>query len=105
MAIVRRTDRRAHRPRRTPLRFAARRGVMKTVTVGPCTIYCGDCREALSLIEPGSVNTCVTSPPYFGLRSYMPDAVQLRPDLTPEERDYVREELAKHGIAPATDVV
>lgn len=30
----------------------------------------GDCREALKQIEDGSVHTCVTSPPYFGLRDY-----------------------------------
>jgi DNA modification methylase len=30
----------------------------------------GDCRDLLKKIEPGSVQTCVTSPPYFGLRDY-----------------------------------
>ena len=30
----------------------------------------GDCREALKQIDSDSVHTCVTSPPYFGLRSY-----------------------------------
>ena len=30
----------------------------------------GDCREALKQIDAGSVHTCVTSPPYFGLRDY-----------------------------------
>ena len=30
----------------------------------------GDCREALKQIDADSVHTCVTSPPYFGLRSY-----------------------------------
>lgn len=32
----------------------------------------GDCRDVLPTLEPGSVNCCVTSPPYFGLRSYLP---------------------------------
>ncbi len=30
----------------------------------------GDCRNTLKTLETGSVNTCVTSPPYFGLRDY-----------------------------------
>lgn len=33
-------------------------------------IFHGDCREVLARLEPGSVNCCVTSPPYFGLRDY-----------------------------------
>jgi len=30
----------------------------------------GDCREVLKTLPDGSVDCCVTSPPYFGLRSY-----------------------------------
>jgi len=30
----------------------------------------GDCRETLKTLPEGSVNCCVTSPPYFGLRDY-----------------------------------
>jgi len=30
----------------------------------------GDCREMLRTLEAGSVRTCITSPPYFGLRDY-----------------------------------
>lgn len=32
----------------------------------------GDCRDRLRELEPESVHTCVTSPPYFRLRSYLP---------------------------------
>ena len=32
----------------------------------------GDCRETLKTIADGSVHCCVTSPPYWGLRSYLP---------------------------------
>lgn len=48
-------------------------------------IYSGDCRESLRLfVEPGSVQTCVTSPPYFGLRDYgHPGQIGL--EQTPEE--------------------
>ncbi len=34
------------------------------------TIYCGDCRDVLRQLPAGSVHTCVTSPPYWGLRDY-----------------------------------
>jgi DNA modification methylase len=36
-------------------------------------IHQGDCRETLKRLaaEGVRVNTCVTSPPYFGLRSYL----------------------------------
>jgi DNA modification methylase len=32
--------------------------------------FTGDCRELLATLAPESVQTCVTSPPYFGLRDY-----------------------------------
>ncbi len=49
------------------------------------TIYRGDCRNILSLIVADqSIQTCVTSPPYFGLRDYgMPG--QLGLEATVEE--------------------
>lgn len=34
------------------------------------TVHAGDCRHWLRSIAPGTVNACVTSPPYFGLRDY-----------------------------------
>lgn len=33
-------------------------------------IYCGDCIEVLKTFEDGSIDCCITSPPYFGLRDY-----------------------------------
>lgn len=33
-------------------------------------IFTGDCIEIMNTLEPGSVNCCVTSPPYWGLRDY-----------------------------------
>lgn len=35
-----------------------------------CTTLVGDCRELLPRIPPGSIHTCITSPPYWGLRDY-----------------------------------
>ena len=34
------------------------------------TILVGDCREKLASLGDGSINCCVTSPPYYGLRDY-----------------------------------
>jgi hypothetical protein len=33
-------------------------------------ILTGDCRDILPTLEAGSVQCCVTSPPYWGLRDY-----------------------------------
>ena len=62
----------------------------------------GDCRETMRRWAEQGVKAqmCVTSPPYFGLRSYMPDAVRLRDDLSEEERKAIEEELARLGVKP-----
>lgn len=44
----------------------------------------GDCREVLKTLPDASVNCCVTSPPYWGLRDYG-CAGQLGLEKTPEE--------------------
>ena len=47
-------------------------------------IHIGNCLDILPTLETGSVQTCVTSPPYFGLRDYgMPDQIGL--EATPDE--------------------
>lgn len=56
----------------------------------------GDNRETLKTLPDKSVHCCVTSPPYFGLRSYMPNAVKLKPDAP----DWVLKELEALGIYP-----
>jgi DNA modification methylase len=44
----------------------------------------GDCRDRLAELPAGSVQTCVTSPPYFGLRDYGHDG-QIGLEPTPDE--------------------
>jgi DNA modification methylase len=44
----------------------------------------GDCRDVLRSLDAGSVQTCVTSPPYFGLRDYGHDG-QIGLEPTPDE--------------------
>lgn len=48
------------------------------------TILCGDALEQLRTMEPESVHTCVTSPPYYNLRDYGA-AGQIGMEETPEE--------------------
>lgn len=43
----------------------------------------GDCLETLKTLEAGSVQTCVTSPPYYGLRNYGVEG-QIGLEETPE---------------------
>lgn len=46
-------------------------------------IHIGDCLEVLKTLEDESVQTCITSPPYWGLRDYGVDG-QLGLEETPE---------------------
>ena len=43
---------------------------MPRILTPKVTVLNGDCREVLKTLPDGSVNCCVTSPPYFGLRDY-----------------------------------
>ena len=47
-------------------------------------IICGDALEQLKRLEPESINTCVTSPPYYNLRDYGTPG-QIGTENTPEE--------------------
>lgn len=38
--------------------------------IGDCTLYLGDCIDVLKTLPDASVDCCVTSPPYWGLRDY-----------------------------------
>lgn len=47
-------------------------------------LFIGDALEALKQIPSETVDTCVTSPPYYGLRDYGADG-QIGLEKTPEE--------------------
>ena len=47
-------------------------------------VLTGDCRNVLSTLPAGEFHTCVTSPPYFGLRDYGHDG-QIGLESTPDE--------------------
>lgn len=63
------------------------------------TVHLGHVQDVLPTIAAGSVNCVVTSPPYYGLRSYLPNGVVLRDDLTDEDRAYVLGELKRLGLS------
>lgn len=52
--------------------------------IGNATLYLGDCIETMRRMSSGSVHTCVTSPPYFGLRDYGHEG-QIGLEPTPDE--------------------
>jgi DNA modification methylase len=45
-------------------------GALKMIEIGNATILQGDCLEMLKQLPDESVQCCVTSPPYWGLRDY-----------------------------------
>lgn len=65
----------------------------------------GDCRDTMrKWAEQGvKAQMCVTSPPYFGLRSYMPNGVRLKHGLPDAVLEAVIAELSSLGIHPTTD--
>ena len=52
----------------------------------------GDSLEVLKTLEPESINCCITSPPYWGLRDYGTGKAQIGLELTPQE--YVEKMVA-----------
>ena len=49
------------------------------------TILYGDCRETLKNLTNSSIQMCVTSPPYYGLRDYGGEKNQIGQEQTPED--------------------
>jgi len=50
----------------------------------PYSLHVGDCLEVIKKLDDCSIQTCITSPPYWGLRDYGVDG-QLGLEKTPEE--------------------
>ena len=62
------------------------------------SILVGDALARLADVPDGSVNCCVTSPPYFGLRQYDKNALRIDPALAPDVREWLVAELERRGI-------
>lgn len=58
----------------------------------------GDCREVLRSLPADSVHCCVTSPPYFGLRSYDETSLRIDPGLPDDKRAWLMAELERRGV-------
>ena len=57
---------------------------MRVEYIGDATLYLGDCLESLKTMPDKSIQMCVTSPPYYGLRDYGVDG-QIGLEKTPNE--------------------
>ena len=64
--------------------MSKRKSSSNGTSIGDTKILTGDCREILPLLEPDSVQCCVTSPPYWGLRDYE-HAAQIGAEKSPEQ--------------------
>ena len=61
-----------------------RQKVRRKVKERVSKVICGDAAEVLKTLPQGSVNMCVTSPPYYGLRDYG-EGGQIGLEQTPQE--------------------
>ncbi len=58
------------------------------IDISVSNFYTGDCRKLLRQLPPGSIQTCISSPPYWGLRDYDADG---QIGLEPTPKAYVAE--------------
>lgn len=68
--------------------------MQKLASMGDVRILVGDCLKVLPQLEAESIQCCVTSPPYWGLRDYEADA---QIGAEPSPRDYVENLVAVFG--------
>jgi DNA modification methylase len=69
----------------------------ETTATRGATLLCGDARAVLAGMPARSVHTCITSPPYYGLRAYNGGTAELGTEQTPQE--YVAALVAVfHGV-------
>lgn len=61
------------------------------------TIYNKSCLD-MSEIPDETINCCVTSPPYWGLRSYLPEEVKLKDNLSDDIKEKIKKDLTILGI-------
>lgn len=71
-----------------------------TAMTKPATWQLFQCDARKIPLPDGSVRTCVTSPPYWGLRSYLPDVVRINPTIAIEKQAEIVAELQALGVFP-----
>lgn len=62
------------------------------------TILQGDVLSTLRTLPPNHFGCVITSPPYWGLRSYDETALRIDPTLPGETRAWLLAELERRGI-------
>lgn len=68
----------------------------KILEIKESCIFLGDAKEILKLIPDKLVQCTICSPPYWGLRRYLPEGtMQIRKDIKDEQKEYVLEELRR----------
>ena len=72
--------------------------VVEVVVTGTATVLVGDCIDQMRALPDASVNCCVTSPPYFGLRSYDEASLRIDPSLPEEKRAWLDAELLQRCV-------
>jgi DNA modification methylase len=72
--------------------------VSERVVIGQAELLTGDCLAVLSNLPDASVQCCVTSPPYFGLRSYDETAVRINPALPDDKLAWLLAELERRCV-------
>jgi len=73
-------------------------GMTPPLHIGDAALYQGDCLAVLASLPDQSVQCCVTSPPYFGLRSYDETAVRIDPALPDEKLAWLLAELERRCV-------
>lgn len=68
--------------------------------VVPYKIILGNCLDVLKKRKDNSIHCVITSPPYFGLRSYAPNLVQIRKNLSKSEKIKLIKKLQEQNIFP-----
>ena len=73
-------------------------GMIGTSSVKKYKLHIGSALPILQSLPDQSVDCWVTSPPYWGLRSYDENSVRIDPTLSAERRTWLEAELIKRGI-------
>ena len=67
----------------------------------PAKVIVGDSLAVLRTLPDGCGHCCVTSPPYWSLRQYIPPgSMRLKAGLSREKVEWILAELKRAGVSP-----